>query len=263
MTIMTRPFRGAAIAAALFAVAAPLGRAAADTTTPNLGLTEPTVGASSDTWGGKLNANADLIDALFGSGPVLLPAKGGTGAGTAAGARTNLGAAQSGANNDITSLQQASVSRPNMPAFMAKLSGDLLNKTGNGATYTVIFGTASFDHHSDFNTATGTFTVPFTGLYQCDLHLTLTNVASDNNRFDVQIAASAGQSGFIDGGAVPKDANNRVGISLSGLFSWTAGTTVVAKVESEGHLSNNIGILSDGAGGSLNPASTFSCLMVA
>lgn len=62
----------------------------ADTITPNLGLTGPEVGASTDTWGTKLDANLAIIDNLFPSGHLAI-ASGGTGAGDAAAARASLG----------------------------------------------------------------------------------------------------------------------------------------------------------------------------
>lgn len=62
----------------------------ADTVTPKLGLTKPEVGASADTWGGKVNDDFDLVDALFDTGPSLKVVHGGTGVSTSTGTGSNV-----------------------------------------------------------------------------------------------------------------------------------------------------------------------------
>jgi hypothetical protein len=161
-------------------------------------------------------------------------------------------------------LQAASLTRPTMPAFSAKLSAALSNVTGNTVTYSVPFNTLIFDRHGDFNTSTGAFTVPFTGIYECSARLTLTGVASDNSRFQLQMhGAGAGSNDYvIDAGKLTADANGRVGLTLTDLVSLVSGNTLVVRLEVEGHASSNIGILNDAGSGSAAPSSTFSCSMV-
>lgn len=128
----------------------------ADTTTTNLSLTKPEVGASGDTWGTKLNTNLDSIDGLFDAGPVLKLAKGGTGAATASAARTNLGATTVGGN--IFTLANPSAIR------FLRLNADNTVSALDAATFRTAIGAG-----------TGTGDVTLTGSQ------TLTNKTMDYN----------------------------------------------------------------------------------
>lgn len=62
------------------------------------------------------------------------------------------------------------VTFPSQPAFLTQLAATRSNITGDGTTYTVVWGSEIFDQNNDFDN-TSTFTAPVTGRYKFNFSL--------------------------------------------------------------------------------------------
>ena len=134
----------------------------------------------------------------------------------------------------ISALDTGEIRYALQPAFLATLTNAVLNVTGDGTTYKVIYDNEIYDQNSDFTLATSIFTAPITGRYHFCVGVSLDQVGVLHT--DGTISASSANRDY-------KLSRNNIGAAAtSTLFTITgsfyadmdAADTVEARVQVSG-----------------------------
>ena len=134
--------------------------------------------------------------------------------------------------------------------FSAYLATNLTNQTGNGTAVTVIYGTRYFDNANAYNTSTGIYTAPSTGIYVFGSNVTIGSTSS------VPIASVYENNIMQNGVAITKFSNQGSVGPLSSfqsifgttLISATLGDQISTQCLATGQGSDTLSIIGTGTG---------------
>lgn len=122
------------------------------------------------------------------------------------------------------------------------------NATGNGTSYQVVFDQIIWQQGSNFNTTTGTYTVPVAGIYQITGIITFNTLLVAHTDGEINILSGAGtfSKQYFNPG-VGKTSAAVCSVVFSGLNSYSAGQTIYINVNIAGS-TKTVGISADSFG---------------
>ena len=134
---------------------------------------------------------------------------------------------------------------PLQPAFVAYNDAIILNITGNGTPYTVLYDTEVVDQNGDYDDTTGVFTAPITGFYLLSASLILRGIAAGHTEGRLFFNYNSGTDAFgiiKENPANMADTNLRWGLNIAaGAYLTAADTISVTLQVSNGGLSVDVG----------------------
>lgn len=136
-------------------------------------------------------------------------------------------------NTNLTVSSAGAINYPSQPAFLAYLSSQATNVTGNNTIYTVLCDTEVIDQGGNYVPGTGIFTAPVTGLYNftCGITVSSLGAATLMNLF----LSTTTQSFFLWSINPATIASGGIATFSQNTFAqMTAGNTVTMRIQVNG-----------------------------